>query len=155
MNCHKDKDIYISYGKLIDMNNKEIFLKCNMKEGSSGSPILLTKKQKLIDIHSDNCKHYKYNKGVSLIYSIIEFSKIKNNILLINKQGENISNCIINSELYIKEDGENIRIINSYEQSKKEVNIFEYEKENENEKEIKENCEIKINGELIPFSFFS
>ena len=60
---HKDKDIYVSYGKFIDTNNKEIILNCNMKEDSSGSPILLTKKQKLIGIQSCCCNHYKYNKG--------------------------------------------------------------------------------------------
>ena len=31
---------------------------------------------------------------------------------------------------------------------------MKYEKENENEKEIKENCEIRINDEIIPFSYF-
>ena len=68
MNYHKDKDIFVSYGKLIDKNNKEIILKCNMKEGSSGTQILSTKKQKLIGIYSGCCNHYKYNKCAFLIY---------------------------------------------------------------------------------------
>ena len=48
-------------------------------------------------------------------------------------------------ELDIKEDEQNIRIINSYKESNKEY---------ENEKEIKENCEIRINNKFIPFSYF-
>ena len=41
LNYSKDKDIFVSYGKLLDINNKEIFHKCNLKEGSTGSPIFL------------------------------------------------------------------------------------------------------------------
>ena len=73
---------------------------------------------------------------------------------MIDKEGNKIiKNCII-GELDIKKDNQNIRIINSYEQSNREYKFIEYEKENENEKEIKDNCEIIINGELIPFSYF-
>ena len=32
LNYHKDKDIYVSYGKLLDINNKEIIHNCNIKE---------------------------------------------------------------------------------------------------------------------------
>ena len=76
---------------------------------------------------------------------------------MINKEGKNLNykeltNCII-GELDIKNNEENTRIINSYEHSTKENKEIEYQKENENEKEIKENCEIRINGELIPFSY--
>ena len=41
LNYYKDKDIFVSYGKILDINNKEIFHKCNLKEGSTGSPIFL------------------------------------------------------------------------------------------------------------------
>ena len=58
------------------------------------------------------------------------------------------------AEIDIKEDNKNIRIINSYEQFYKEYSWLAYRKENENEKEIKENCEIRINDEIIPFSYF-
>ena len=98
----------------------------------------------------------KYNKGSLLIYLIKEFSKIKNNLLLIGNDGYKINNYII-GEFDIKEDNQNIRIINSYEQSNREssfIEYFKYEKSYENEKEIKENCEIRINDELIPFSYF-
>ena len=73
---------------------------------------------------------------------------------MINKEGNNITyNCII-AELNIKEDNQNIIIINSYEQATREDKFYEYKKENENEKEIKDNCKIIINDELIPFSYF-
>ena len=62
-----EKEIFVSYGKLLDINNKEIFHKCNLKEGSTGSPIFLMKNQKLIGIHCDSSNHYKYNKGILLI----------------------------------------------------------------------------------------
>ena len=154
LNYHKDKDIFVSYGKLLDINNNEIIHNSNIKGESSGSPILLLNTQKLIGIHCSSSKHNIYNKGTLLIYSIIEFSKIKNNLLMIDKEGNKIiQNCII-AELNIKEDNQNIRIINSYEQATRENEYIEYKKENENEKEIKDNCEIIINDELIPFSYF-
>ena len=154
LNYHKDKDIYVSYGKLLDINNNEIIHNSNIKGESSGSPILLLNTQKLIGIHCSSSKHNIYNKGTLLIYSIIEFSKIKNNILMIDNKGRNITHNYIIAELYVKEDNQNIRIINSYEQSNRENKFIKYKKENENEKEIKDNCEIIINDELIPFSYF-
>ena len=56
----------------------------------------------------------KYSKGNLLIYSIYEFLKIKNNLLLINKERYIINNYII-AEFDIKEDNQNVRITNSYE----------------------------------------
>ena len=86
LNYAKDKDIAVSYGKLTHLNNANIFNQCKIKEDSSGSPILWTNNQKLLGIHNNNSK--KYRKGNLLIYSIYEFSKIKYNLLLINKKGE-------------------------------------------------------------------
>ena len=126
LNYLKSNDIYVSYGKLINTNNNDIYHNCNIKGESSGSPILLLNNQKLIGIHCSGSKHNKFNKGTSLIYSIIEFSKIKNNLLMINKEGNNITyNCII-AELNIEEDNQNIRIINSYEQSYREQKFYKY-----------------------------
>ena len=139
LNKTKDKDIFVSYGKLLYTNNSDIIYNCNIKEEASFSPILLLYNQKLIGIHCGNSKQYKYNKGKLLIYSLIEFSKIKNNLLIINKEGKNKSMNYIIGELDIKEVGQNIRIINSYEESNN-VNENFYKKEHENEKQIKENC---------------
>ena len=68
------------------------------------------------------------------------------------------SNYII-AEIDIKEEDINkaIRIINSFENSNigKDTNDDNIGKSfYENEKEIKESCEIKINDEIIPFSYF-
>ena len=120
LNKTKDKDIFVSYGKLLYINNSDITHNCNIKEETSFSPILLLYNQKLIGIHCGNSKQYKYNKGKLLIYSLIEFSKIKNNLLIINKERKNISMNYIIGELDIKEVGQNIRIINSYEESRRE-----------------------------------
>ena len=63
----------------------------------------------------------------------------------------------INAEIYIEERdiNKNIRIINSFENAKKERRWKDKENDyiHENEKEIKR-CEIKINGELINFCYF-
>jgi len=81
-------------------------------------------------------------------------NNIKNNIQIIEKQN-NKNNYII-AEIEIKEEyiNRDIRIINSYEQCNKEQKWLKYKEENENEKEIKENCEIKINNKIIVFSYF-
>ena len=85
-------------------------------------------------------------------YLLKEFSNIKKNLLLINKERYIINNYII-GEFDIKKDNQNIRIINSYEESKRENKFFEFKNINENE--IRYNYEIRINDELIPFSYFS
>ena len=147
-NYPEDKDIVVSYGKPPILNESEINHYCSTKEGSSGSPILLINNQKLIGIHYGHSKQFNFNKGTLIIYSIVELNKIKRNLIIINKEGKIIENNEINNyiigELDIKKDNQNIRIINSYEQSNQENKFIEYKKENENEKEIKDNCEIRI-----------
>ena len=68
----------------------------------------------------------------------------------------NINNTsYINAEIYIKEKdiNKNIRIINSFENVIREKKWTDYEANKKgNEKEIKR-CEIKINGESIPFCY--
>ena len=108
----------VSYRKPPFLNNSEIIHKCSTKEDSSGSPILLINNQKLIGIHYGSNKHYEYNKGTLLIYSIIEFENIEKNIFLIYKEGkkEELNNYII-AEIYINNNkNKNIRKINSFEQ---------------------------------------
>ena len=39
LNYLKSNDIYVSYGKLLDINNNEIIHNSNIKGESSGSPI--------------------------------------------------------------------------------------------------------------------
>ena len=153
LNYPEDNNITVSYGKILYLNNTKLFYQCNINKNSFGSPILLANNQKLIGIFNSNSTKYKYNKGDLLIYSLIEFSKNINKSLLINKESDLINNYIIGI-FDIKEDNQSIRIISSYEQYCREYKFDKYEKEYENEKEIKDYCEIKINDELIPFSYF-
>ena len=161
INYPGDADVVVSYGQSPKLNESEIKHKCCTKPGSSGSPILLINNQKLIGIHYAGSEDYEFNKGTLIIYAIIEFQKIKNNLLIINKEGKYINNNEINeinnyiiAEFDIQEDDKEIRIINSYEQSNREQEFKVYNKEYENEKEIKENCEIIINNDIIPFFYF-
>ena len=155
LNIPGGNDIVVSYGQPPELNDMEINHKCSTKDGSSGSPILLINNQKLIGVHYGSSKIYEYNKGTLLIYAIIEFQKIKNSLLIFDKEGKiiiNESNNYISAEFDIKLDNENIRIINSYENFMKEHNYEYLEKEYENEEEIKK-CEIIINDEIVPFCY--
>ena len=81
----------------------------------------------------------------------LEKSRNKNQII-----SEQLIDNFIIAEIYIKEDeiNKDIRIINSYEEHLREqLNKEELITEKMNEKEITE-CEIIINGESIPFSYF-
>ena len=75
----------------------------------------------------------------------------------INKNIDENKNYII-AEINIEEDdiNKNIRILNSFEEYKR-INECDDEEDDykyENEKEIKENCIIKINNNIIPFNYF-
>ena len=60
----------------------------------------------------------------------------------------------IESEIEIGYEVVNARIINSYEEWCKDGFRAEIKEEFCNEKEIKENCEIRINNKIIPFAYF-
>ena len=70
---------------------------------------------------------------------------------ILNKQNYIITEIIIKKEDIQKE----IKIINSYEQFKRETG-FKNKDENKysNEKEIKDKCEIIINNKKVPFNIF-
>ena len=135
---YKNKEIFIlqyplgdelsfSSGIILDIKGNKIIHNSSTYEGSSGSPIILRNSDNsIIGLHNGSYK-------------------------------DNNQNYII-SEIKIKEEDANkeFQIINSYEQVKR-IKDLEDEKddyENRNEKEIKENCEIKINNNIIPFSYY-
>ena len=130
INYPENKEVVVSYGQPPNFSKSEILHKCSTKEGSSGSPILLINNQKLIGIHYGASKNFEFNKGTLLLYSIIEFATIKNNLLLINKEGKiidnNENNNYIIGEFDINKDNQDVRIINSYEQYYREhkISIF-------------------------------
>ena len=109
INYLKDKDVFVSYGKPPELNESEIQYYCSTEPGSSGSPILLINNQKLIGIHYGN-SNYDFNEGTLIIYAIIEFQNIKNNLLIIDNKGKIINNNKdginnnINSKFNIKEE---------------------------------------------------
>ena len=95
------------------------------------------------------------NEG-QLLNEFIEFKNNMDNIKEENNEddGANKSNCII-GEMEFDKDVES-RIINSFEEVKRNNYKFTVSDESEysNENEIKNKCEIKINGEPIDFSYF-
>ena len=102
--------------------------------------------QKQINIELKDLLH-NYEEYKNKIDEIQDNNKINN----MYKDNSIISELIIN-EGYINE---NIRIINTYEESLRngQKEIINNEKFC-NEKEIKENCEIRINGEKIDFTYY-
>ena len=142
------KDIKTSYGKLNYIKENKIIHKCNTDSGSSGSPIMLLKNNKIIGVHYAGSKNNNFNFGNLLKVPILEYIEIN----------EKNRNYII-SEINIDEDnvGKKIRILNSFEEFKRNRNTLIKEKdyyEYENEEEIKNNCEIKINNKINNFSYY-
>ena len=74
---YPEGDLSVSYGilKSIFEDKKYNFIhKCSTKGGSSGSPILTTKNNKIIGIHKEGHKT-EYNKGAFLNFPLKEFIK--------------------------------------------------------------------------------
>jgi len=162
------------YKKYIDklINNIDEIIK-QLEEVKENMNIYYNKSNKIINNNKNNINYEilqnikefnNYNNKIMKdIKEIINEKNINNKFNKIIKIYEKINNQINNNniiiaEIDIKEDDINkdIRIINSFEQSKRE-NDWEDEENDynyENEKEIKENCKIKINNEIIPFDYF-
>ena len=77
----------VSYGILKSITDFDLTHLCCTEKGSSGSPIFNLKNNKIIGIHKEGSKNYKFNKGTFLKYPIIDFynnNKIENNDILYN-----------------------------------------------------------------------
>ena len=88
-NCEK---IAVSYGiiKSIDLDNNYIMHHlCSTNKGSSGSPILNIKTNKLIGIHKGS-SNYNYNKATLLFYPFKEFVSKINHIIVLNAPNKSI-----------------------------------------------------------------
>ena len=104
------------------------------------------------------------NKWQVLINTLLQpdykkrFDIYRVNHFLEDELNINISQNLIKGKIYIeKEDlDEDIQIINSFENHKREDKLKDSKDgwKYENEKEIKENIEIKINGKLIEFTYY-
>ena len=98
LHYQKDERIAVSYGiiKSIDLtNNYSICHLCSTDIGSSGSPILNVKTNKLIGIHKGSSDNANYNKGTLLIYPFKELiSQKKVNDFLINSNNPEMIEAI-------------------------------------------------------------
>ena len=134
-NIFKENENFIWFIK--QKNKFNIIHICSTDSGASGSPILNLKNNKVIGLYKgtpDEPKNFNY--GTLLKYPLNDFiNKTKN---------------VIKGEIYVGKDNinEDIQIINSFENFKrvKKWKDNKYDYKYENEKEIKENIEIKING---------
>ena len=96
---------------------------------------------------------------ILVLYLKNHYQNILKIIIKLNK--ENIKLNLIKAEINIKEEDINkeIRIINSFEEYKRKGGYVGFIKEKdyylyENEKEIKDNCKIRINNNNIDFNYF-
>ena len=119
---------------------------CSTYEGSSGSPVISrSSNYSIIGLHTSSFESNgnKYNFSINIISVLNHIKNYNNNYII--------------AEIIIKKEDINkkIRIICSFEEYKKKSCILDSkEYKYENEKEIKENCEIKINNNKIPFSYY-
>ena len=162
---------YVSAGIITKVRSTDFEYTCYTLQGSSGSPLINTKNF-VIGIHYGCKKDHRSNYG-TFIGSIIDSLKSdQNNYYQFNKdnQKNNISNINSNQDNYITgvinitEDDINkeVQVINSYDELKRngnpDVKQEKYSNDDdwkrENEKEIKDNCEIQINGKNSPFAYF-
>ena len=101
LNYQEGNNMFVSFGLINSIKNNEISHSSNSKEGSSGSPIILSNTHKVIGIHTGkNLSDFKFNKGILIKYAIIKFNNIENNISII----ENINNTFIHSENDFQKD---------------------------------------------------
>ena len=152
LNYMKGENIVVSYGLLHEIkSDNELAHKCCTDNGSSGSPILSLKDNKLIGIHYGSSKHFDSNKGTLIIFPLIEFNqKIFNNISdnidsNINKKKGN--NNLYNINYY---NNKNIKDFNNnnYFDNIKNIDNTEINKLNEItiQYDVKNNDKIKLFG---------
>ena len=116
--------------------------------------------QEIIDslLNQDYNQRMNIDQVYDIILNEININKLENKINNINTINQiNYENIIV-GEIYINNDNINkdIRIINSYENCKREWNKEDSKDDYqfENEKEIKENIEIKMNEKIIEFKYY-
>lgn len=98
-NIYNNESIYIlnylNGDKIVLTNINEdngVDHKCNTEKGSSGSPILSLQNNKLIGVHRGGYEISDLNNGTLIIYPIIEFNKMNNNLCIVKKNKENKEN---------------------------------------------------------------
>ena len=143
----------ISYGKIVEINNDEIFHDCSTQGGSSGGPILLLKNYKIIGIHKGHNELINLNIGTSLKEQIETFNLIFTNKAIKN----NYANCII-CEYNIKNNEEEFDLLYDYNKQNLDITndneLINFYKIGKKKKQILENkINIYVDDQLINFSF--
>ena len=154
MKSNKKKRLYIEYNKKYPDANKKESIGLKKRINKSFKKIKKKDVSKQIKYKKRKWKEYlEETEGVK--DPIIKKQKSKS-IKEFNNIEEN-ENYIL-AEINIEEDNinEDIRIINTFEEYKRINNLDDEEDDYkyENEKEIKENCIIKINNKRISFNYF-
>ncbi len=140
-------EISFSSGRIKKISDNKFEFSLDINIGSTSSPICNSNCE-VIGIYMSENRNENINYG-TFIVKIIE---TLNNESIINN---NTNNYII-GEIYVSQSDINkdIRIINSFEEYKRGKPDVEGDYKNENEKELQQNCEIKINNISIKFSYF-
>ena len=135
------ENVILQYNNIINYKDNTNYEKIHINEYNKYNKIIKDINLILNDIDKNN-----ELKNIMNIFQTINNNKRKNNIII--------------GEIEIKNEdlNKNIRIINSYEEFRRN-NIFkrcnvDNDSQFNNEKEIKDNCVIKIDGEIIPFNYF-
>lgn len=92
LNYPEGKEVVVSYGQAPKIEEQKIYHKCRTNIGSSGSPILLSNNQKVIGVHYGTSSHFQFNKGILIVFPIIEFNKKEINLKL-NENKNNRIEC--------------------------------------------------------------
>ena len=139
------EELSFAQGQIKSINDYEIKHLVSTEPGSSVSPILLLNDFKIIGIHQAGKKNKEDNKGIFM-------KNILNDINNISSE-ENIIVCEydIKKGKDDKDDYLNQRIINSFEEAKRNDDGIKEGTNNENE--IKENCELYLNNKKIDFCY--
>ena len=151
LNYMNGENILASYGLITEINEENrIKHKCNINNGSSGSPILSLKNNKLIGIHYDSSDKYEYNLGTLIIYIIIEFNKKENGINEIKNSNINLDANELTIIYKINNSDKRIKLFGKkfIENNKKNCKIIIDNKEQEIIEYIDINKKMKMKNEL-------
>ena len=89
INYPKGLNVEVSYGILSIIKDTEITHNCCTEKGSSGSPILSLNDFKVLGIHCGPNSDFNFNKGIFILYPVMEFCGIK---IKVNKNTNKITN---------------------------------------------------------------
>ena len=120
---HNAKEVLASFGLLLSITDNKIKHKCDTDYGSSGSPILLLKNNKVIGIHCGAINNFKF--GTLLTNSIKEFQNMSKNILVIKKVN-NEKDLIKNNDIVQKINLSNINSNNDKNEFIKQLIRFAF-----------------------------